>query len=219
MRYNKSLHIHLSNNIGLSNIKKRTKSRCKTVTTIGLFLLINLIIINNENAFALPPHCDRTGYPSCYSIGYDAGKESPGTSCPSGHSANFCEGWNAGASTVSNNGIQNVENTAPPPSNATSGQSATLFFVILFLFFLIVGVIVLKLRNRKKPKERKGFSESVKENIMRKQNHKCAHCNKLLNVVDWNHKNGDRSDNRESNCQALCPNCHAIKTRRTQSKR
>ena len=32
----------------------------------------------------------------------------------------------------------------------------------------------------------------------------------MLNVVDWDHKNGKRSDNTESNCQALCPNCHAI---------
>jgi hypothetical protein len=35
----------------------------------------------------------------------------------------------------------------------------------------------------------------------------------LLDVVDWDHKNGKRHDNSESNCQALCPNCHAIKTR------
>jgi len=38
-------------------------------------------------------------------------------------------------------------------------------------------------------------------------------CNRVLNVVDWHHKNGDRSDNRESNCVALCPNCHAVRTR------
>jgi hypothetical protein len=84
---------------------------------------------------------------------------------------------------------------------------------------LITGYIALKLRKRRKPKERRGFSQYVKENILRKQDHKCAHCKKLLNVVDWDHKNGDRSDNRESNCQALCPNCHAIKTRRAQNKR
>jgi hypothetical protein len=35
----------------------------------------------------------------------------------------------------------------------------------------------------------------------------------LLNVVDWDHKNGKRYDNSESNCQALCPNCRAVKTR------
>ena len=30
---------------------------------------------------------------------------------------------------------------------------------------------------------------------------------------DYDHKNGDRSNNKLSNCQALCPNCHAKKTR------
>ena len=50
-------------------------------------------------------------------------------------------------------------------------------------------------------------------------NHKCAHCKRILNVVDWDHKNGDRSNNQENNCQALCPNCHAIKTRKEQGKR
>jgi hypothetical protein len=42
-------------------------------------------------------HCDRSGYPSCYSLGYADGRNHPGTSCPSGHSATFCSGWNSGA--------------------------------------------------------------------------------------------------------------------------
>jgi 5-methylcytosine-specific restriction endonuclease McrA len=86
------------------------------------------------------------------------------------------------------------------------------------MFLLMTAYIALRLRKKGKPKERRGFSQ-VKENVLRKQDHKCAHYKKLLNVVDWDHKNGNRSYNRESNCQALCPNCHAIKTRRAQSKR
>mgnify|MGYP007135459901 CR=1 FL=1 len=42
-------------------------------------------------------HCDRTGYPSCYSIGFKNGNSKPGAKCPSNHSANFCAGWNAAA--------------------------------------------------------------------------------------------------------------------------
>lgn len=205
-------------NIDLLNMKRIPWRDNKVTTIIVLFILVNLILINNENAFALPPHCDRTGYPSCYSVGYDAGKESPGASCPHGHSVNFCEGWNAGSSTMINNGVQNVkEDNTLSTLIKTSDQSVTLLVVILFL--LAVGFIALRLRKKGKPKERKGFSQNIKENVLRKQDHKCAHCKKLLNVVDWDHKNGNRSDNRESNCQALCPNCHAIKTRRAQSKR
>jgi hypothetical protein len=48
-----------------------------------------------------PGHCDKTGYPSCYSIGFSAGQVHPGTSCPSsGHSHNYCAGWNAGSNSV-----------------------------------------------------------------------------------------------------------------------
>jgi hypothetical protein len=43
--------------------------------------------------FADPQHCDRRGWPSCYEAGREAAIS--GTSCPSGHSANFCRGWEA----------------------------------------------------------------------------------------------------------------------------
>ena len=61
--------------------------------------------------------------------------------------------------------------------------------------------------------KRENFSESIKEEVLRNQNHRCAHCNNLLTVVDFDHKDNDRSNNDITNCQALCPNCHAIKTR------
>jgi hypothetical protein len=42
-------------------------------------------------------HCDKSNYPSCYSLGYQAGKNAAlGTPCPSGHSLNYCSGWEAG---------------------------------------------------------------------------------------------------------------------------
>jgi len=55
---------------------------------------------NNTTGLSLQAdvaHCDQTGWPSCYSVGFQDGKAHPGTPCPSGHSADFCSGWNAGA--------------------------------------------------------------------------------------------------------------------------
>jgi hypothetical protein len=49
---------------------------------------------------------------------------------------------------------------------------------------------------RRSKKERQGFHGDVMESILHKQNHRCAKCNRILNVVDYHHKNGDRSDNR-----------------------
>jgi len=34
-----------------------------------------------------------------------------------------------------------------------------------------------------------------------------------LEVFNFDHIDGDRSNNSFFNCQALCPNCHARKTR------
>lgn len=60
---------------------------------------------------------------------------------------------------------------------------------------------------------RKHFNEETKEKVLRLQGHRCADCNKILTIVEFDHINGDRSDNSEDNCQALCPNCHAYKSR------
>lgn len=67
----------------------------------------------------------------------------------------------------------------------------------------------------KNKEKRQDFSESVREKTLKKQGHRCADCGKLLTTTDFHHKNGNKSDNGESNCVALCPNCHADKTRRT----
>jgi hypothetical protein len=40
-------------------------------------------------------HCNRPGYPSCSSLGSEAGKNAAGTTCPSGHSKAFCSAYNA----------------------------------------------------------------------------------------------------------------------------
>jgi len=37
-------------------------------------------------------------------------------------------------------------------------------------------------------------------------------------IWDYDHKNGNRSNNKISNCQALCPNCHAKKDKRFVKK-
>ncbi|HYF98753.1 MAG TPA: hypothetical protein VD815_01545 [Candidatus Saccharimonadales bacterium] len=90
------------------------------------------------------------------------------------------------------------------------------FFMGLFTI-TISGIILHSLCELKNgpSRIRKGFSRSIKHNILNKQNHRCGQCNRILTVVDFHHKNGDRSDNSERNCQALCPSCHATVTRGT----
>lgn len=111
------------------------------------------------------------------------------TGCLNDNSKYLCKIPDSGAAITMNNNnneIQNVNHySLLIPSNVT-------FF--LFMFLLIARYIALKLRKRGKPKER-GFLQYVKENVLRKQNHKYAHCKKLLNVIDSDQNNGDRSNN------------------------
>lgn len=92
--------------------------------------------------------------------------------------------------------------------------------IVLLFSILATGIVLNYLKKLKKStnKARKGFSQGTRERILRKQNHRCIYCRKNLTVIDYHHKNGNRSDNRENNCQALCPNCHAIKTRKNLIK-
>ena len=125
------------------------------------------------------------------------------------------------STTISNETSQNqtqlsrtpAPNPNPPTTTNQSIDWLRVGSVLLVIFLIIAGVWKLTHRGGKY-KERLYFPDSVKEKVLDKQHHRCADCNRVLNVVDWHHKNGDRSDNRESNCVALCPNCHAIRTRR-----
>ncbi len=80
----------------------------------------------------------------------------------------------------------------------------------------------LKINKKKKIRKdrtnipRLDFSEETKIKTIRRQDHKCAICGRLLTILDWDHKDSDRSNNDESNCRALCPSCHGIVTRRRQ---
>jgi hypothetical protein len=56
---------------------------------------------NNDLATDDPTQCDKTGWPSCYSIGFVRGWDNPGTEPPSeysGLSEDYRKGWKDGAS-------------------------------------------------------------------------------------------------------------------------
>ena len=93
---------------------------------------------------------------------------------------------------------------------------------ILFYLTIGIGVAVLTVAIIEGPgngplpklsKKRKNFSDTVKLRVLKAQNHKCKACKKLLTTTEFDHIDGNRENNCGSNCQALCPNCHAEKTR------
>ena len=60
--------------------------------------------------------------------------------------------------------------------------------------------------------ERKGWTESEKEQVRINQDGKCAICQKPPPRWEYDHIDGNRENNDLSNCQGLCPNCHSVKT-------
>jgi hypothetical protein len=78
------------------------------LTLIGLFCALSA-----TNVYADAAHCDQPGWPSCYKVGYTDGQNNPGSSCPKGHSTEFCRGWDDGSGA-------DVE-TATSTSNNNSG--------------------------------------------------------------------------------------------------
>lgn len=83
--------------------------------------------------------------------------------------------------------------------------------------------LIIKKAKRIKPKKfkkpenykdvlRNDFSDEDKIQILRNQDHRCAICKKVGSLLEFDHKDRDRSNNHISNGQAICPSCHAEKT-------
>lgn len=92
---------------------------------------------------------------------------------------------------------------------STAGLNYRTLIIIFFLFVVIAAL----LSKKRKRRERKFFTAEVKRGILKKQKHNCAYCKRNPGVLDFDHKDGNRCNNKMSNCIALCPNCHAKKTR------
>jgi len=71
-------------------------------------------------------------------------------------------------------------------------------------------------QKKSKPKsaKRKEFSKRTKLLVLISQRNSCKSCGQSLTKVDFDHIDGNSSNNDFVNCQALCPNCHAEKTRK-----
>jgi len=81
-----------------------------------------------------------------------------------------------------------------------------------------IGLRILE-KSLSKPKTRRGFSESTKAKTLEKQNYRCNICGKESDVWDFDHIDGDSSNNSLENCQALCLECHRKKTQKIKQRK
>jgi hypothetical protein len=189
-----------------------------------LVILVAILIPLVQYTYAI------SGYDSGYNHGCDDAKVADPSERyinqpekgPNFQSDAFMQGYKSGFNSCSLQQSGSLPSSDSPsqtlslPTMTDQGDETSfgIAIIIVILFFISsIALAIRKLKGRGKRRQRQHFSNSVKQIVLRRQDHKCAHCKRILNVVDWDHKNGDRSNNSESNCQALCPNCHVIKTR------
>lgn len=65
---------------------------------------------------------------------------------------------------------------------------------------------------------RKHFPKSIQNAVLKIQRNRCNMCGKKLEEINFDHIDGNRSNNSITNCQALCPNCHAKKSRQRKGR-
>lgn len=81
------------------------------------------------------------------------------------------------------------------------GLLAFIFAILLigFYFSLIINSLA----------KRKGWNAEQKERVKRRQGYVCNRCGEEPRRWEFHHKDGMRDNNSLSNCEGLCPNCHA----------
>lgn len=113
------------------------------------------------------------------------------------------------------NPLQKSSAAVQSDSNSSQSQqsSSINLRLLVFLLLLFSAAAWYVLRGHRKHRERRYFPESVKRQKLHEQNYKCIICKRSAGVWDYDHIDGDRSNNNPRNLQALCPTCHAKKSR------
>ena len=94
------------------------------------------------------------------------------------------------------------------------GQAVMIGFIVMCLMFFIIRKF--KGRGKKKYKRGSGFTQEIKDTVWKKRQGYCQKCKDYISgVPHYDHKRPVKygGDNKISNCQLLCANCHALKTR------
>ena len=90
-----------------------------------------------------------------------------------------------------------------------------MIWVFVIIAFIIMGFAVLKKKSSSSVLEllpRRGWTEDEKLEVRKRQNGVCNKCRNPPPRWQYDHIDGDSSNNSLENCQGLCPNCHDVKT-------
>jgi len=150
-------------------------------------ILVAILIQLGQYTYAI------SGYDSGYNHGCDDAKVADPSQRyinqpekgPNFHSDAFMQGYKSGFNSCS---VQQSDSLPPSDSPSQIPSSPTItdqddeasFGIAIIIVILVdissIALAIRKLKRRGKRRERQHFSDSVKESILRKQNHKCAYC-------------------------------------------
>ena len=107
------------------------------------------------------------------------------------------------------------------------GDENTGYIVIGVVILIIIIAIIAKASRKStayKDLPRQDFSSEIEQQTLKKQDSKCNDCKKPIGVVkgrmvfyEYDHIDGNNNNNDPNNCQALCKNCHQMKTERERN--
>ena len=111
----------------------------------------------------------------------------------------------------------------PPTELITDSQTGEMILDQDQMLYVGAGIVVLialiaiargRSESRTEPEKivRHGWTEVQKEKVRYRQDGKCANCKRPPPRWEYDHIDGNRSNNDLDNCQGLCPNCHSVKT-------
>ncbi|OLC92667.1 MAG: hypothetical protein AUI92_04695 [Thaumarchaeota archaeon 13_1_40CM_3_38_6] len=108
--------------------------------------------------------------------------------------------------------------SSPNTGQSYSGNNGTIIGIVVFIIIIAIIAGVAKSRGKSTTLEsgtlaRRHFSQDVRDMTLQQQEGKCAMCGRHASSYQFDHIDGDHSNNSPSNCQALCPNCHDRKSR------
>ena len=110
--------------------------------------------------------------------------------------------------------------------------SAIIFFGVFFLLCVLGYKLMSRSKRRySKPRvqrggywsdERRHFDSQTKRTVLSAQKQRCNFCKCELagqGITEFDHIDGDKTNNHFTNCQALCANCHRRKSNEENSFR
>lgn len=107
--------------------------------------------------------------------------------------------------------------SSPNTGQSDSGGNGIIIGIIVLIVILIIAGMA---KSRKKTQsseysvlDRRPFSQDVRDTVLQNQEGRCAICGRHASSFQFDHKDGNHSNNSPNNCQALCPNCHDRKSR------